>query len=163
MESVQRKASNAHTLEYLDITIKKWQYLHYQDKLRLSMQFLLVPFLQHHLRLEKRKLDSTWQYTYDNCSDDGNNIDNDCYNEDIRSNMMNDLLDGFKQVDNYDEYDDFYNKWDDDDNDVVDNNNEYNNDKLSNDAVSFIHNENEEGVILVGKVMTTKEVVIYNR
>lgn len=76
---------------------------------------------------------------------------------------MNDLLDGFKQVDNYDEYDDFYNKWDDDDNDVVDNNNEYNNDKLSNDAVSFIHNENEEGVILVGKVMTTKEVVIYNR
>ena len=78
---------------------------------------------------------------------------------------MNDLLDGFKQVDNYDEYDDFYNKLDDndDDDDAVDNNNECNNDKLSNDDDSFIHNGDEQEVILVGKVMTTKGVVIYNR
>ena len=57
---------------------------------------------------------------------------------------MNDLLDGFKWVDNYDAYDYFYNKLDDNDINVVDNDNEYNNNKLSNNDDSFIHYEDDE-------------------
>merc|ERR1712238_322494 len=45
----------------------------------------------------------------DNYMEDGNNNinNNKCYNEDIRRNMMNDLLDGLQRVDNYDEDDNF--------------------------------------------------------
>ena len=43
-----------------------------------------------------------------NYMDDGNNNINDkCYDEDIRRDMMNDLLDGFQRVDNYNDYDIF--------------------------------------------------------
>ena len=77
--------------------------------------------------------------------EDGNhNINNNKYNEDIRRDMMNDLLDGFQRVDNYD-YDNLYDKLeDDDDDDVVDNDNKHNNDKPCNDDDSFIPNEEEE-------------------